>query len=193
MKSPSERFWPKVNKNGPTMPHMTTPCWVWTGAYLRGYGEFKLAGRRHLAHRVAWEMANGPIPDGLWVLHKCDNPPCVREDHLFLGTVMDNVADMDAKGRRVSARGDEHGSHLHPESRARGDRNGSRLHPESRPRGEENGRAKLTEEKVRTIFRLRREGWTQARIAEEMSVGHSIIGYILAREKWAHLQLGAST
>lgn len=79
-------------------------CLEWTGSRGHfGHGFFLLSfnpNRQIAAHRFAWERANGPIPDGLCVLHHCDNPPCVNVDHLFLGTRADNVADMDAKGRR---------------------------------------------------------------------------------------------
>lgn len=77
-------------------------CWTWTGATNRrnGYGYFKRRDRRQMnTHRVAWEFAHGPIPDGLCVCHHCDNPRCVRPDHLFLGTQRENMQDMKAKGR----------------------------------------------------------------------------------------------
>lgn len=96
-----QRFWSKVNKNGPTMPHMDTSCWVWTMGYWRfGYGRFQLNWKKAVyAHRVSWELINGPIPVGLFVLHKCDNPPCINPAHLFLGTNTDNMRDMASKGR----------------------------------------------------------------------------------------------
>ncbi len=194
VKSLSERFWAKVDKNGPTMPHMQTQCWVWTaGCIGDGYGRFRIRRKGTLAHRVAWLIHYGCIPDGLCVLHRCDNPPCVRDDHLFLGTKADNAHDRDIKGRHNGGRGDRHGLHLHPESRATGERNGSHVHPECVCRGERNGRAKLNEEKVKRVFQLHCEGWTQKGIANELGVGRSIIGYILSRKKWAHVQLGAST
>ena len=68
-----------------------------TNAY--GYGVQRHEGKAQLAHRVAWEKANGPIPEGLCVLHECDNPPCRNVEHLFLGTRVDNNADKMAKGR----------------------------------------------------------------------------------------------
>lgn len=78
-------------------------CVEFTGARTEhGYGRLSRGGRGsgyERAHRVAWELANGPIPAGMWVLHRCDNPPCCNPKHLFLGTATDNVADMMAKGR----------------------------------------------------------------------------------------------
>ncbi len=74
-------------------------CKLWLGAKTqRGYGVILLRDRKMLAHRLAWEIANGPVQDGLYVLHKCDIKPCVNPEHLFLGTHEDNMADMYAKG-----------------------------------------------------------------------------------------------
>lgn len=90
------RFWPRVDKSG--------ECWNWTGGISRknGYGQFSL-GRKSdgatSAHRFSWKLHFGEISDGLWVLHRCDNPKCVRSDHLFLGTSAENTADRCAKGR----------------------------------------------------------------------------------------------
>lgn len=104
MKTAEERFWEKVRKAE------GEACWEWTASLFvnSGYGCFCYDRRLQGAHRVSWQMVHGPIPDGLWVLHKCDNPKCVRPDHLFLGTPMDNVRDMVAKGRGVSPTGDAH-------------------------------------------------------------------------------------
>lgn len=95
-----ERFWAKVDKSGPVPEHRPElgQCWVWTAnAIPKGYGLF---GRNRYAHRYSWEIHFGPVPGKLWVLHKCDNPSCVRPTHLFLGTARDNYADMRTKGRR---------------------------------------------------------------------------------------------
>lgn len=96
-----ERFWEKVDKSD--------DCWVWTANCTKGrngekrYGLIS-AGRRGegmlYAHRVSWELHFGQIPESLRVLHRCDNPQCVRPDHLFVGTQADNMADMVEKGRR---------------------------------------------------------------------------------------------
>lgn len=88
----TDRFWSRVKK--------TEGCWTWTGAKISGYGDLRVSVTVHqLAHRFSWELHHGPIPAGLHVLHRCDNPPCVRPDHLFLGTNDDNVADSVNKGR----------------------------------------------------------------------------------------------
>lgn len=77
-----------------------SPCVEWEGArHPQGYGRTWVDGKSRRAHRVAWEETNGPIPEGMWVLHKCDNPPCVNIDHLFLGTAKDNAQDTVQKGR----------------------------------------------------------------------------------------------
>ena len=110
-----ERFWAKVDKNGPVPDHVPEVgnCWVWTGASTgSGYGRLWLANGDVRAHRAAWEIENGPIPHGshhgtMCVLHRCDNRMCVRPSHLFLGTNQENMNDRGMKGRQ--ARGSKHG------------------------------------------------------------------------------------
>ncbi len=81
-------------------------CWLWMTALNRwGYGVFYLDPARIQAHRASWLLHRGPIPDGLCVLHHCDNPPCVNPNHLFLGTHSDNAKDRNTKGRAGGARG----------------------------------------------------------------------------------------
>src|SRR4029453_17701848 len=92
-------FWARVSMDGPVVYEYLGPCWLWTGPIgTKGYGN---AGY-WTAHRRAWVLANGPIPRGLHVLHHCDNPPCVRPDHLWLGTAADNVRDRVSKGRSAT-------------------------------------------------------------------------------------------
>lgn len=106
-----ERFWKRVNKDGPIpahMPHLGK-CWVWTGTLNQsGYGQVKKQGEAPMCHRLTFEWSNGKIPKAHQVLHKCDNPPCVNPEHLFTGTVADNVRDCVAKGRRRYRQGDNH-------------------------------------------------------------------------------------
>ena len=101
----AEIFWGRVNKAA------AGGCWVWTGYRQKfghgamGYRDPVRGGRSVktiLAHRYSWELVNGPVPEGLCVLHRCDNPPCVNPEHLFLGTRSDNGKDMWRKGRGKS-------------------------------------------------------------------------------------------
>lgn len=98
VKTIEEMFWEKVDRNGPVIRKELGNCWIWTGTTIQsGYGIF-LRGKIYV-HRFSWELVNGKIPDGLNVCHHCDNPPCVRESHLFLGTDADNCRDKIIKGR----------------------------------------------------------------------------------------------
>lgn len=102
-----DRFLSKVDQNG--------DCWNWTGPSFVGIGYGRLkdprADRSILAHRLSYELYYGPIPDGMQVCHHCDNPACVRPDHLFLGTQLDNVHDMVDKGRHRFPIGEQHPVH----------------------------------------------------------------------------------
>lgn len=98
--SNDELFWRNVDKDGPIHPSLGTACWIWTGSFgRRGYGRARRDKQTVAAHRLSYEMHFGPIPDDMLVCHHCDVPNCVRPDHLFLGTPLDNMIDMHAKGR----------------------------------------------------------------------------------------------
>jgi len=95
-----ERFWSKVQACE------ADKCWPWIGVRMHtGYGAFSLGGERgpiELAHRAAWILTHGTVPDGMYVLHRCDNRLCQNPAHLFLGTHLDNIRDMVEKGRNVN-------------------------------------------------------------------------------------------
>lgn len=154
----SERFWAKVDKScGPDA------CWPWTGSRnprkgrQMDYGHFWNGSRSMPAHRFSWELANGPVPSGLFVLHRCDNPPCCNPEHLFAGTHRDNMADMNAKGRRSDRRGTE--SH----------------------------RAKLTEDDVRAIRAAHARGVGYLAASRMFGVSRSAIRFVIRRKTWRHV------
>ena len=173
-----EAVWKRIVKS-PT-------CWEWTGA-LRGklgYGHLSVQGRLYAAHRLAWELTNGPIPASMNVLHHCDNPRCCRPDHLFLGTQRDNYLDMQQKGREVKSRGDKHWTRLYPE---RAKTLIAKCHALPR-RGEQHPRAKLTATQVLAIRKRRAAGEQLKPLAAEYGVTFSVIHHIAKRLSWKHLQ-----
>lgn len=100
----ASRFWKHVKK--------TKTCWIWTASKFKtGYGQIRaIEGspqRNVKAHRLSWELHNGPIPNGMFICHSCDNPACVRPDHLWLGNNQTNMADRQKKGR--TAKGENSG------------------------------------------------------------------------------------
>ncbi len=145
-------FWKKVRK--------TDGCWLWTGSINnKGYGQVRINDRSCLAHRVSFEMANGTLPAGLWVLHRCDTPACVRPDHLFSGDASVNMADCASKGR---------------------------LNLQKKPRrGELHGCAKLTAIDVKVMrAAFAAGGLTKATLARAYGISPSQAGNILNGRHW---------
>jgi len=142
---------------------MSQRCWEWQGSRSSGrYGSFGMTvdGEfvSYKAHRAAYELARGPIPDGLHVLHKCDNPACCNPDHLFLGTHQDNMMDMKEKGR---AKGHQ---------------------------GEANFKAKLTEDQVRDIKFGPDQGYgSNRRLAKKHGISATMVSYIKHGKFWKHV------
>lgn len=139
-----------------------TPCLEWTRAKnFNGYGHLGHNGNDCMAHRLAWLTFVGAIPDGLEVLHKCDNPPCVRIDHLFLGTKSDNLRDAWGKGKRrfqVPLRGDR------------------------------NGHTTLTDYDVKVIRTMHRLGVLSCReIAKPFGITRHAVQLIVTRKTWKHI------
>jgi HNH endonuclease len=114
---------------------------------------------QHLAHRVAWELFKGPIPPDKWVLHKCDNPKCVRPTHLFLGTAQDNTDDMLQKGRFTPAKGSDQ------------------------------GHAVLSEDVIADVFMLHQNGWTQKLIGQRYGIAQQTVSDVLRRKAWRHVSV----
>jgi len=161
-----ERYLAKVDKSGGP-----EACWPWTASLNKGYGQLgagpcppgvsRNSRRNILAHRFAYELEGGAVPDGMDVLHRCDNPRCCNPAHLFLGTQADNVSDMDAKGRRITP-----------------DR-----------RGEGHGNARLTENDVKEIRSLyASRTMSQSELGRLFGVTQVQISSIVRRESWRHIE-----
>ncbi len=153
-----KRFWFYVDKGS-----SRTECWIWTGCVGKGkydrYGRVNRDGGAKLAHRWSWHLHNGPVPKGMIVCHKCDNPPCVNPDHLFLGTDQDNSDDMRKKGR-----GRYVASH-----------------------GEKHGRSKLTNEKALAIRYMYEQVRSLTKVAKEFGVTFQTVSHIKNRKTWTHI------
>ncbi len=203
-RSMEERFWPRVEKEGPIHPTLGTRCWLWCGAKGDdGYGLIRDENRKTTrVTRYAWTLSGRPIPKGHFVLHHCDERLCVNyEQHLFTGTHKDNMDDMYLKGRgptglrngrftkpERTARGLRNGAYTKPENRPHGDRHGSKTKPERVPRGERNGHAKLTDDVVREMRRSYALGKTSSvRLARRYGVAKHTILMALKRRTWAHV------
>jgi hypothetical protein len=147
-------FWSKVDRSGGP-----EACWPWTASGTRrGYGLLRPKGPYpRQAHRRAWYLTVGPIPPGLLVCHRCDNPPCCNPAHLFLGTTLDNVRDMDAKGRR------------------------------QRNFGEKNPASKLTAERVRAIRACLAQGHSARDTAVRFGISRRHVDQIKTGVRWAAL------
>ena len=151
-------FWSKVS-----ISENKRDCWEWCGAKKKtGYGNLRINKKYRIAHRVAFELANGPIPEGYIVCHICDNPACCNPNHLMLGTIKSNAADMLIKSRQKK--------------------------PESAARGSVNGNSKLNERDVLEIRRAyaSRE-MNQYQLAEIFGVSQPSIGSIIRNETWRHV------
>lgn len=154
------------------------PCWTWQGRKAgKGYGVFSANGEKNFyVHRFSYALHIGPIPEGLHVLHRCDRPNCVRPDHLFVGTNLDNVRDAMRKGRLSKP----------PENRAVLAQ-WWKAHPDRYCKGETHGHAKLTEEQVRIIRQRERDGESQYALAREFGVSQSVIYRTCRRLTWRHV------
>lgn len=178
-------FWAKVDKTPGHGPDGS--CWIWMAHKDKdGYGMFGFQGHKYKAHRISYTLEYGPIPRGLLGLHKCDNPGCMRPDHVWIGTTADNIKDRFRKGR--SSRGDNHYSRLQPDRLSRGDNHYSRLNPERMTRGKKHHSCSFTEDQVLEIrARYKNGGCTHRGLAKEYGVAKSSIQNIVTRKTWTHL------
>lgn len=154
-----EKFWAKVNIKS------NDDCWEWKGPRnYQGYGVFNHRNTTTRAHRKSWELTNGPIPEGMVICHKCDNPSCVNPNRLFVGTRADNNADMVSKGRQRHNPGKSHFPIY---------------------KGEKHPCAKLTQADVDRIRSLHDNGkYKNVTLAEIYNCNQRTIGHIVNRTRW---------
>lgn len=149
----AQRFWSHVNILGPD------DCWLWQAAVVKCYGKFKGDDRKmYASHRIAYELTNGPIPEGMLCCHHCDTPLCCNPSHLFLGTQAENSADRNRKNRQAKQKGVAH------------------------------GKAKLTGDQVLQIRHLYAAGnITHEELGRQFGVAGGTIASILTGKKWKHV------
>lgn len=157
-RSAEDRFWEKVDRNGPILDPELGPCWIWTGSrHPQGYGAFWLRGKTPRVHRVSWMLMYGDIPDGQQVNHHCDNMGCVNPAHLYLGTQKENVRDREQRGRSAPTYGMHSGS------------------------------AKLTDQQIIEIRARAKQNEVRAHLAREYGIKPSQVTKIIKRTVWKHL------
>lgn len=143
--------------------NVTPDCWIWNGPRTTlGYGRPRILGRKTLAHRISWEIFRGTIPEGLGVLHRCDNPLCVNPDHLEIGDQKKNMMDATARGRLDSQK-----------------------HPE-KYNGEKSNFARLTVEQVRAVKEALLTK-RQCDVAREFGLSKQIVFEIKSGKSWRHV------
>lgn len=153
------RFWAAVSKKGPTRSVLGR-CWKWLRPLDKdGYGEIMVRRRKYKAHQYAWVLLVGELPNGVQVLHKCDNPSCTNPDHLFLGTNRDNTADKVRKSRQ--AKGEDFRS--------------AKL-------------TKKDVIRIRKRYRYGSQSNGTVAIAREYGVSNVLVGMVVKRKAWKHIQ-----
>jgi len=183
-----DNFWSKVNKN------REDGCWEWMGKKnIGGYGKVSIRVNKkskHLTcHRVSYALANGSVPEGLMVLHKCNAPFCVNPSHLDVGTGADNLAYAASLNRM--AKGDKHGRRKYPEAWPKGDAHWTNASKEFISKyllGENNPDSRLTTTQVLEMRRLHATGeHTCKALAKIFKISSVMVGKIVRRKNWTHI------
>ena len=148
-----ERFWEKVKTS------KSNECWEWQGSKIRdGYGHIRDKEQKYqMAHRISWQLFNGEIPNGLWVLHKCDNPSCVNPNHLEIGTASKNTLDAYKRGR-MNKKGEKNSL--------------AKL-------------TVITVQEIKKLYK--NYDLTQKRLAKKFGIGQSAISRIVNNKRWTHI------
>lgn len=182
------KFWSYVDKSHGQGPQGT--CWEWQGCRDGGYGKISIgprgSARGYRTPRLSFFLEHGRWPEPN-ACHHCDNPPCVRPEHLFEGSARDNVLDAKEKGRLAT--GDKSGARLHPERMRRGDNHPMRINPLLVVnRGEKHNHAKLKDADVLEIRKLfSSKTLTVTAIANRYSITMGCVWLITRRKTWRHI------